>query len=311
VAPGAVEEVGMMERSDLAGLVLVGVDGSDAGLAALDWAIGEAQGRHARLRIVHAFAWPLFKQAKLGPSPFGPAQGGLRAEAERVLDEAVRRACAEAPGVAVEGRTRVGLPPAVLLAESADADLVVVGSRGLGGFTGLLVGSVSAQVAEHARRPVVVTRPPVLDPGQRYSHERVVVGVNGSADSGDAVAFAVEEAVRLGTGLTAVDCLERRGAADLRGTGRGRSDDEAAAAERTALADMLAGWVEKYPQLDVLPLVLAGPPAETLVRASHGARLLVVGSRGIGGFRGMLLGSVSHALLRHAACPLAVVHPDR
>jgi len=127
---------------------------------------------------VHAFVWPLFRQARLG-APFGPPESGLRAEANRILDQAVRRAGSEAPGLEVEGRVRVGLPAGVLLAESARADLVVVGSRGLGGFTGLLVGSVSLQVAEHARRPVVVTRPPVLDPGQRFSYGRVVVGVDG------------------------------------------------------------------------------------------------------------------------------------
>jgi nucleotide-binding universal stress UspA family protein len=284
----------MFTRNSTA-LVLVGVDGSAASLAALDWAVGEAEGRHCPLRIVHAFIWPSFPHVPLGPSPYGPPEGGLRVEADRILDRAVRRACEESPGVTVQGMVRPGWPVPVLLDEAADAGLIVVGSRGLGGFAGLLMGSVSSQVAEHARRPVVVTRPPALDPRQRPTHDRVVVGMDGSPEAADALAFAVDEAVRLDAGLTAIRCF----------VGDRREDDE-----RQLLADALTGWEEKYPGLDVRSVVVGGPPVKVLTEASRGARLIVVGARGIGGIRGMLLGSVSRALLHHAACPIAVVHPE-
>ena len=139
--------------------VVVGVDGSEASLAAVDWAVGEAVARQSLLRVVHAFIWPLFPHVPLGPSPYGPPDGGLRAVAERVVDESVKRATNGAPGLSVVGELIAGAPEPVMLTEANNAQLVVVASRGLGGFTGLLVGSVSSHLAAHAACPVVVIPP--------------------------------------------------------------------------------------------------------------------------------------------------------
>jgi nucleotide-binding universal stress UspA family protein len=285
--------------------VVVGVDGSRPADAALDWAVAEARSRRVPLRIVHAFVWPLFK-VRLGPSPYGPPEGGLRAQAEHVLTEAAERAREAASDLEVEARLRTGLPAAVLLAEGADAELIVLGCRGLGGFAGLLVGSVSGQVAEHATRPVVVLRPPGPQPGEPATRDRVVVGVDRSPESDEAIRLAFQEASRLGCGLTGVHCVpaapgDPPGGDDLaRG---GRPEDP----EGRRLAETLAGRSGKFPDVDVRFLVVRGSPARELVRLSPGARLLVVGRRGGGGFRGLLLGSTSRAALHHAACPVAVV----
>ncbi|MFC7615699.1 universal stress protein [Actinokineospora soli] len=162
-----------------------------------------------------------------------------------------------------------------------DACLVVLGSRGLGGFGGLLLGSTAVQVAAHARCPVVVVR------GERSGD--VVVGVDGSAHSVEAIAFAFGEAQRLGAGVVAVTA--------------GSQEDEAA----RALAESVAGWAERYPDVPVRRSVVRGHAARALVDAAADAALLVVGSRGAGGFRGMLLGSVSQGVLHHATCPVAIV----
>ena len=130
--------------------VVVGVDGSEASLAAVDWAVGEAVARQSWLRVVHAFIWPLFPHVPLGPSPYGPPDGGLRAMAERIVDQSVKRATNDAPSLSVDGELVTGAAEPVLLTESRNAQVVIVASRGLGGFTGLLVGSVSGHLAAHA-----------------------------------------------------------------------------------------------------------------------------------------------------------------
>ena len=140
--------------------VLVGVDGSGASLAAVDWAAAEAASRRTSLRVIHAFNWPRYSFGPAGPSAYGPPDADVRAAAGRILDEAVRRAALGSPGLNVDGTVRIGRPSPVMLDEARTAELVVVGSRGLGGFTGLLVGSVSSRLAAHAPCPVVVVMRP-------------------------------------------------------------------------------------------------------------------------------------------------------
>ena len=182
------------------------------------------------------------------------------------------------------------------------AQLVVVGDRGIGGFEGLLVGSVAPALAGHAHCPVVVVR--VLGGGAPEGGP-VVVGFDGSAASESALGFAVEEAVALGAPLAAVHAWQ-----DIAvGAGEGRllhidsvADDAAA-----QLDEGLAPWRAKYPELVIEPVVVRDRPAQALVRQSAGAQLVVVGSRGRGPLAGLLLGSVSQAVLHHAASPVAVV----
>lgn len=211
-----------------------------------------------------------------------------------------------APDLAIEQEVVTGFPVPVLTDEAARAQLVVLGDRGLGGFTGLLVGSVAVAVTTHAPCPVVVVRGPTPD-APRPSDGPVVVGIDGSPTSEAAVEFAFEVADLRGVPLVAVHAWTDY---EIGSTMVAVLDGEAIDAdEHRLLAERLAGWSEKYPDVPVQRLVTRCRPARTLVEQSEYAQLVVVGSRGRGGFAGLMLGSVSHALLHHAACPVAVVRP--
>ncbi|GGS28661.1 universal stress protein [Actinokineospora fastidiosa] len=254
--------------------VVVGVDGSEQALAAVEWAARAAKGRP--LRIVHAGSGP------------------------GVVEAAVELAMRVEPGAAVAGRTVPGGPADALLRQ--DADLVVVGSHS--GAAGALLGSTALRVAADAACPVVVVRPVVDEPGPPESRGLVVAGVDGSAASAAVIEFAVAEAARLGTGVVGAMVAPVR---PLRGTDVLLEEDEAPEHARL-LAECLAGWPDKHPDVPVSRVLLAGRPARLLTGLALGARLLVVGSRGLGGVRGQLLGSTSQAVLKHAPCPVAVIH---
>ncbi|MEV0330230.1 universal stress protein [Micromonospora echinospora] len=285
--------------------VVVGVDGSTSARDAVRVAVREAAARNRSLRVVHAFVWPLLG-VPLGPSPDGPPEGGLRNQAARIVTEAVAGAGKVDPEVPVSGVVVDGAPTAVLLAESRDAALVVLGSRGLGGFAGLLIGSSAVQVSAHATGPVLVVR------GEPRADGPVVVGVDGSELSDLAVGFAVEEAARRGTELVAVHAW-------LHPAPLGPGDvlplvydlDALAAEEERVLAQAVAGWAERYPDVPIRRRLVRGAPARALVEESESAQLVVVGARGRGGLAGLLLGSVSHAVLHHGRCPVAVVRHHR
>ena len=285
----------------MTGSIVVGVDGSASSLAAVDLAAAEARLRDAPLRVVHAFLWPYFG-VPLGPSPFGPAEGGLQHEAERTLGQAVERARQAAPDVEVDGEIVTGGGAAVLVAESRDAAMVVVGDRGLGGFSGLLVGSVAVQLVAHAECPVLVAR------GQPHPAGPVVLGVDGSAEASAAVAHAFDEAWLRGVPLVAVHAW-------LDPVVQAPGDvipvvfdvDQVAGEEARVLAEALAGCREQYPDVVVRQDLARGPTRAALIDRSVEAQLLVVGTRGRGGIRGLLLGSVSQAVMHHAACPVLVV----
>ncbi|MBX6355213.1 MAG: universal stress protein [Micromonosporaceae bacterium] len=279
--------------------VVVGVDGSASALGAVRLAVREAAYRRLPLRVVHAFIWPLMR-VPLGPSPIGPPEGGLRREADRIVAEAVREAARQDAGVAVTGAVVTGAPAPVLVEESRQAAMVVLGTRGLGGFTGLLVGSVAVQVSAHAACPVLVSRH-ADGPGP------VVVGVDGSPASGLAVDLAMAEASFRGATLLAVHAWARP--APIR-PGDVPPPERDGAEATQVLAEAVAGRRDRYPDLKVDLRVVRGHPGHALITASAGAQLVVVGTRGRGGLAGLLLGSVSHAVLHHAGCPVMLVRPD-
>lgn len=283
--------------------IVVGVDGSEVSLEAVEWAAAEAAARHRRLRVVHAFIWPLLR-VPVGPCTYGQVDGGLQAAAQRILDKALLRAKETAPGIDVSTVMPVGAPVPVLLSEIEDVPLVVLGSRGLGGFSGLLVGSTGVQVATHAPCPVIVVRPVSAEPPNSMAADQVVVGVDGSPLSVAAIEFGFAEAVRLGVGVVAVHVAASRLPGD---SSVDVLTEEHAPEQARLLAESLAGWQEKHPDMPIRRVVLRRHAGRALAEASKGARLLVVGSRGLGSFRGLLLGSVSHAVLHHAHCPVAVV----
>ncbi|MBO0830296.1 MAG: universal stress protein, partial [Streptosporangiales bacterium] len=180
--------------------VVVGVDGSDAAMDAAAWAAEEAALRQRPLRIVHGFLWPGYGAG--AAFMYDPAVGDLRDAADAVVTTAVEHAKKAAPEVACTGEVIPGAAAPTLIRESKGAELVVVGSRGLGGFAGLLVGSVGVSVAAHAASPIVVVRP--RTDGQGVGAGRIVVGVDGSPTALRAVRFAFDEARRRQVGVTAV-----------------------------------------------------------------------------------------------------------
>lgn len=287
------------------GHVAVGVDGSPSSLAALRWAAYEATLRGCPLRILHCVTWPAVAAA-LGVPPAAAASEDLQAEAEQLLDQAVTAARKAAPTIPVSGAIIDGAPSTVLVEESELASLVVVGTRGVGGFTGLLLGSVSGRVAMHARCPAVVVPPGyVPQPGPR----RIVVGVDGSEAADLAARFAMVEALLRQAPVTAVRACVPCATQPPWGSSRNGSAAELTAEEHRQLEAAVDSWRTAFPTVRVEQQVVAQRPIAALVGAAEDAQLLVVGSRGTGGFRGLLLGSVSLRLLHHTVCPVAVVHP--
>jgi nucleotide-binding universal stress UspA family protein len=279
--------------------VVVGVDGSESALEASRWAAREAGRRGVGLRVVQAFCWP--QSHHVGGVGRGQ-QSVLRRMAEEQLSAAAAAAAEAAAGGSVETALVEGTPVAVLVAESRVAQLVVVGSRGLGGFSGLLLGSVAVGLAAHAAVPVAVVRGSGADAA---ADGPVVVGVDGSPIGEAALAAAYEAAAARRVPLVAVhtwwDVLLDPSFGPL--VEWDVIEDEA----HRVLGERLAGWAEKYPEVEVRRVVERDKPAHALLEQAAGAQLVVVGSRGRGGLAGMLLGSVSHSLLHHSPCPVLVV----
>lgn len=290
--------------------VVVGVDGSGPAFDAVRWAAAEAALRGVPLLLAAVYALPL---EPLGRVVAPPSYFEDQALAGRhLLDEAAELAtdaAKEFGGVAIRTVLSGGRPVPVLLELSLTAGLVVLGSRGLGEFAGGLVGSVSSAVATHAHCPVVVIRglpgpdaPPLDGP--------VVVGTDGSEHSEPAIAEAVQFASRRGADLTAVHAWTDLNLATVFDIGADDSILEwpaVAAGEEAVLAERLAGWKERYPDVSMRRVVVRDRPVRELARLAEGAQLLVVGSRGRGGFKGMLLGSTSRALLHLVDGPLMIV----
>ncbi|WP_121395160.1 universal stress protein [Micromonospora sp. M71_S20] len=284
--------------------VVVGVDGSPASLLAAEHAARAAVLRSRPLHLVHGYLHPLGYGVPLNPYDVGlPAP---TEEAQKMLERTAADLAGRCPGLTVEVRQVAGGPGATLVEESRRAELVVVGSRGLGGFAGLLLGSVGTQVAAHAHCPVLVVRPaeepiPVAGP--------VLVGVDGSEPAELAVGYAADEAARRGDGLVLVHVQPPDG--DRPAADEVTETQAAAHADSAELLATAAAAVRgSHPGLAVEGRLLRAPKAEqALVEASEDAALVVVGSRGRGGFAGLLLGSVSQALVQHAHCPVLVARP--
>jgi nucleotide-binding universal stress UspA family protein len=282
--------------------VVVGVDGSPYAVNAARWAGEEARSQKRALHVVHASVWSMVSHPVPPVVPDGHRQAMLDL-ARRWVREAGNAARATAPGVEVVERVVVGEPAAVLIGESRHAREMVVASRGLDGPVADLLGSTTLRVAQHAGCPVVVIRNSGMgDPGGP-----VVVGVDGSAGSDAAVEFAMEYAARCAAPLVALHTWSDVRISDWEGTVWRTLDWATVAAEQgRLLAERLAGWQDKYPDVEVRQVVARDRPVRQLIEAATGARMLVVGSRGRGGLPGML-GATSQSLLYVAPCPLAIV----
>lgn len=280
-------------------MIIVGVDGSLTSRAAVEWAANDAFRLHVPLRIVYAVDRGPFQIAK---NPAEVSQDVLRRQGRQALAEAVALVHERQPDVEVTADLVEGSAVSVLRQAGEQATELVVGSRGLGGFAGALLGSVSTHVAGHVRCPVVVVH------GERRSPRgEVVVGVDDTPECKPALAYAFEQAKVRGATLRALHAWQLPVHAfvpevtyDLDEVGRARNQ---------AVAERVEAFRRTYPEVKVVQDVRPAQPAEALTEASAGADLLVVGSHGHGAVASVLLGSVSRAVLHHATCAVAVVRP--
>ncbi|CCH31095.1 universal stress protein [Actinosynnema sp. NPDC047251] len=282
--------------------IVVGVDGSASALSAVKWAAAEAARHRLPLKLVHAYLVPGRGYPEIVLTGHEVRQA-LEDQGRQWLAEAEAAALAAAPGVEVSVALEHSGAAGAMVWESKRARTVVLGSRGLGGFTGVLVGSVAVAVAAHGECPVVVVRGSVPEDGP------VVVGVDGSPASERAVGFAFEAASMRDVPLVAVLAGDDFAVDGVFGGPLAVDWERVEEEERLVLAERLAGWQEKYPDVDVERVVVQDRPARALLKIAERAQLLVVGSRGRGGFKGMVLGSTSQTLVYHSPCPLAVVRP--
>jgi nucleotide-binding universal stress UspA family protein len=287
----------MKEGKPMPDPIIVGTDGSAAALAAVEWAADDAarQGRPLRLVcVVDRWAYGIVKFPTTAGDP-------LTLHAERALAEAEAVANKRQPDVTVSIEIIEGLPAKVLRDKAKEAAEIVLGTRGLGGFAGILIGSVSTHVAGQAHGPVVVVRP-----GWRDAHGEVVVGIDDSAECEAAIAYAVAQARARGSALRAVYAWQlpvHALAPEI-----GYDIDGVREAQHRVAAEKLAPW-RRQSEVTMLEDVVCAHPVDALTDASKTADLLVVGSHGRGALGSVMLGSVSRGVLHHAQCPVAVVRP--
>jgi nucleotide-binding universal stress UspA family protein len=243
--------------------IVVGIDGSPGSKAALAWALDLAARRHAPIRLVHAFESSIY-DVRLSSDVVPGTGGQLRNAAQRMMDEAAAEVTASHPELHLTTRLEAGPAAGTLIEESDDADTVVVGNRGSGGFADLVVGSTALHVASRAHCTVVAV--PAADgdsPGPG-----VVVGVDGSELSEAAIEYAFRAAAETGEPLTAVHAWLNPDNAGPEYLLLAYHPDLVAEDERLLVAESLAGWSEKYPDVPVRAEVVHEHPAKVLVEAA-------------------------------------------
>ncbi|MGW3206070.1 universal stress protein [Streptomyces sp. NPDC001135] len=292
-------------------LIVVGVDGSEPGLRAVDWAADEAALRGASLRLVHASLWERYEGALLAQELDKPVEEVMALD---VVGVARHRAQLRQPGLEITTDVLPEEPEYGLVRESRTALAMVLGCRGRSRIAEALLGSVSLTVAGRAHCPVIVLRGSHDNQARAGIHGRVVLGVGEKPAGSAAVRFATEEARLRGVALEAVRAWRRpahattghlppdplRGRPRLVGEPARLEQREAVEVVEEALRDAPAG-------LEVERRTVEGHPRDALISASYEADLLVVGSRRRHGHHIPHLGSVAHGVLHHAACPVAVV----
>ncbi|QUC60464.1 universal stress protein [Streptomyces sp. A2-16] len=278
--------------------VVVGVDGSEPSLRAVDWASDEAALRGLPLRIVNACLWERYEGAALAHDLGKPSE---RVLPQDVVQDAVRRAGARHPDLKVTSEVVFEEPEYALVRESRNASALVTGTRGRGGMTEALLGSVSLTVAGHAHCPVIIVRGSHDNQARAGRHGRIVVGVGGPTTLG----FAFEEAARRNVPVEAIRAWrcpahESTDHPLLAGEPARLHEQQAVDALEAALQDAPAA-------AELHRRTVEGPAGSVLVAASHHADLLVVGARRRPRHFGLQLGRVAHRVLHHSACPVAIV----
>ena len=282
--------------------IAVAVDGSAESDAAVRWAAREALLREADVTFVHVVAsvvvtWPV---------------GYLRASFAEWQEENAQHAIEQAQKIfaAEVGNGKLPVVKAQVLhdnvasglvAASRDSEMIVAGSRGLGAISGTLLGSISRALLHHARCPVAIVHTNEADTAHHTAP--VLVGIDGSPASEAATALAFDEASRRQVDLVALHAWSDVGVLPVLGMDWHEYEDQG----HEVLAERLAGWQEQYPDVHIQRRIVCDRPAHWLIEGSEHAQLVVLGSRGRGGFAGMLLGSVSAAVAEAAECPVLVV----
>jgi nucleotide-binding universal stress UspA family protein len=287
-----------MEHS---GAVVVGLGTVRHGIPELDWAAREAQSRGRPLHVVRAYH---LSQATLPweSSTDRVIIADLRRVAEKHVRDAIGHVRTTWPDVSVEGVVTDGIAWDVLRDASCEADVTVLGSRHLNAVGCAVLGSVSTVVAASGAGAIVIVGSPAGDPAE---NPEVVVGVDGSEQMDSVLAFAFDYASRYRRPLRAIYCWSP----DLLATMKWRPEPPAPERADRWLAEAVAGWQEKYPDVQVHRAVIRESAVPGLVLASASQDLLVVGSHSRHARIASLLGSVSQGVLHHATCPVAVVHP--
>ncbi|MFE1292792.1 universal stress protein [Streptomyces sp. NPDC058751] len=283
--------------------LVTGIDGSDESLTAVDWAVDEAARHGLPLRLVHASRWERYERTVPSRSLGRPPE---RVFIENLVASAAERVGRRNPDVKVTTETVTDDAADALLREGDNAFAVVTGARGRGELTSLLLGSVGLAVAARARCPVIVVRGDKA--GLAASHERILLGAGEPANGAEAVRFAFGEAEARGCALDVVRAWRRP---------MHESADDPALADEPALRHedrasevleaLLRDAMTDHPGVQVQRVTVEGPAHSVLVRRSAAADLVIVGARRRHGHLGLQLGRVSHTLLHHADCPVAVV----
>lgn len=292
-------------------MVIVAVDGGEPSNNAVRWAANTALKRGVPLQLASSYTMPQFLYAE-GMVPPQELFDDLQNECLKKIDTAREIAKEIAPDLEIGHTVAEGSPIDMLLGLSKDATMIVMGSRGLGGLSGMVLGSVSAAVVAHASCPVVVVREDnAVTEETKYGP--VVVGVDGSDVSVKATQVAFEEAQARGAELVAVHTyLENQVHEPMAGAILGDDQWKKFEDEREEKLDReLEPLVKQFPDVKVRKVVTRDRPVRALVEQAKNAQLLITGSHGRGGFKGMLLGSTSRALLQAAPCPMMVVRPER
>ncbi len=285
--------------------IVVGVDGSDVSRDAIVWAARASMRHGVPLHLVTAQA----VTAAYGGMMMASQEffDDLEQATKQVLVEARSVAADAAPGISATSTIVHGSPIPAMLDQSENARMIVLGTRGLGAVRGALLGSVTAALATHSRCPVVVVpsgdTPPDDGP--------VVVGVDGTTNSEPAIEAAFTEASLRGVPLVAVHAWSDVDFDTLPAAVENLPWEALGTSEEASLAESLAGWRERFPDVDVHKVVVRDRAVDQLLERSRPAQLVVVGSHGRGGFRGMLLGSTSRSLLHRIDRPLMIVRDRR
>jgi len=284
--------------------VVVGYDGSDGSERALQWAVEEAKLRAVPLQIVVVWEEPMVDMGFGGGAIIDPTLAEVMKERGEQIAEQARVLVADS-GLEVSAEAMVGPAASALVEASEHADLLVTGSHSKRGVAEILLGSTSSQVATHSQCPTVVVRP------KPVTFHRLGVAIDGSEPGQRALDFAFEQASRRGWKLLVIHAWDVHVVGfdvDASTYPKGGIIDEVRDAEDRLSSEVLAGHRERYPDVEIEVHLGRGHADNVVLEASEECDLLVVGSRGHGGFASLMLGSVSNRVLHHAQCSVAVVH---